>query len=37
VKIKLTIPIDRIIPLADAAEAHATAEKGGIAKIVLTA
>ncbi len=34
---KLTIPIDRIIPLADAAEAHATAEKGGIAKIVLTA
>ncbi len=34
---KLTIPIDRIMPLADAAEAHATAEKGGIAKIVLTA
>jgi len=34
---KLTIPIDRIMPLADAAEAHAPAEKGGIAKIVLTA
>ncbi len=34
---KLTIPIDRIMPLADAAEAHATAEKGGIARIVLTA
>lgn len=34
---KLTIPIDRTMPLADAAEAHATAEKGGIAKIVLTA
>jgi NADPH:quinone reductase-like Zn-dependent oxidoreductase len=34
---KLTIPIDRIMPLADAAEAQAAAEKGGIAKIVLTA
>ncbi len=34
---KLTIPIDRIMPLADAAEAQAIAEKGGVAKIVLTA
>ncbi len=34
---KLTIPIDRIVPLADAAEAQVAAEKGGIAKIVLTA
>ena len=34
---KLTIPIDRIMPLADAAQAQAIAEKGGIAKIVLTA
>ncbi|EFH82813.1 NADP-dependent oxidoreductase [Ktedonobacter racemifer] len=34
---KLTIPIDRIMPLADAAEAQVIAEKGGIAKIVLTA
>ncbi len=33
---KLTIPIDRIVPLADAAEAQVAAEKGGIAKIVLT-
>jgi NADPH:quinone reductase-like Zn-dependent oxidoreductase len=33
---KLTIPIDRIMPLADAAEAQLIAEKGGIAKIVLT-
>ncbi|GHO99706.1 hypothetical protein KSF_097540 [Reticulibacter mediterranei] len=33
---KLTIPIDHIMPLSDAAEAHAIAEKGGIAKIVLT-
>jgi NADPH:quinone reductase-like Zn-dependent oxidoreductase len=33
----LTIPIDRIMPLADAAEAQGAAEKGGIAKIVLTA
>ncbi len=33
---KLTIPIGRIMPLADAAEAQAIAEKGGIAKIVLT-
>jgi NADPH:quinone reductase-like Zn-dependent oxidoreductase len=34
---KLTIPVERIMPLADAAEAQAIAEKGGIAKIVLTA
>ncbi len=34
---KLTIPIDHIVPLADAAEAQVAAEKGGIAKIVLTA
>jgi len=34
---KLTIPVDRILPLAAAAEAQAAAEKGGIAKIVLTA
>jgi hypothetical protein len=33
----LTIPIERIIPLADAAQAQGIAEKGGIAKIVLTA
>jgi hypothetical protein len=33
----LTIPIERIMPLADAAEAQAIAEKGGVAKIVLTA
>ena len=34
---KLTIPVERIMPLADAAEAQVIAEKGGIAKIVLTA
>ena len=34
---KLTIPIDRIMPLADTAEAQVAAEKGGIAKIVLIA
>jgi len=34
---KLTIPVDRILPLAEAAEAQAAAEKGGVAKIVLTA
>jgi NADPH:quinone reductase-like Zn-dependent oxidoreductase len=33
---KLTIPVERIMPLADAAEAQAIAEKGGTAKIVLT-
>jgi NADPH:quinone reductase-like Zn-dependent oxidoreductase len=34
---KLTIPVERIMPLADAAEAQAIAEKGGTAKIILTA
>jgi NADPH:quinone reductase-like Zn-dependent oxidoreductase len=34
---KLTIPIDRIMPLTDAAAAQAIAEKGGTAKIILTA
>jgi NADPH:quinone reductase-like Zn-dependent oxidoreductase len=34
---KLKLPIDRIISLADAAEGHAAAEKGGIGKIILTA
>ncbi len=33
---KLTIPIDRIMPFADAAEAQAIAERGGLAKIILT-
>jgi NADPH:quinone reductase-like Zn-dependent oxidoreductase len=32
---KLKIPIDRMIPLADAGEGHAAAEKGGIGKILL--
>ncbi len=32
---KLTIPIDRTLPLAHAAEAQAAAEKGGVAKIAL--
>ena len=31
------IPIDRILPLDQAAEAHAAAEKGGIGKILLSA
>ncbi len=34
---RLAIPIDRMLPLADAAEAHAAAEKGGIGKVVLLA
>ena len=34
---KLTIPVDRIIAMEDAAEGHAAAEKGGIGKIILTA
>ncbi len=34
---KLTIPIDRMMPLAEAAEAHAAVEKGGLAKVVLLA
>lgn len=33
---KLVIPIDRIMPLSEAAAAHAAAEKGGVGKIVLT-
>jgi NADPH:quinone reductase-like Zn-dependent oxidoreductase len=33
---KLEMPIDRVMPLSDAAKAHAAAEKGGIGKIVLT-
>ena len=32
---KLKLPIERVMPLAEAAEAHAIAEKGGIGKIVL--
>jgi NADPH:quinone reductase-like Zn-dependent oxidoreductase len=31
------IPIDRMVPLADASKAHAAAEKGGIGKILLLA
>jgi NADPH:quinone reductase-like Zn-dependent oxidoreductase len=34
---KLVIPIDRMVPLADADDAHAAAEKGGIGKILLLA
>ena len=34
---KLVLPIDRMLPLADAADAHAAAEKGGLGKIVLLA
>lgn len=37
VKGDFRIPIDRLIPLEDAAKAHAAAEKGGIGKILLTA
>lgn len=33
---KLKLPIDRILPLSDAAEAHAAAEKGGGGKFILT-
>ncbi|HEX4154533.1 MAG TPA: NADP-dependent oxidoreductase [Acidobacteriaceae bacterium] len=33
---KLHLRVDRIMPLKDAAEAHAAAEKGGVGKIVLT-
>ncbi len=32
---KFTMPIERIMPLAEAAEAQAIAEKGGVAKIIL--
>jgi NADPH:quinone reductase-like Zn-dependent oxidoreductase len=34
---KLKLPIDRLMPLAEAAQAQTIAEKGGIGKIVLTA
>ena len=34
---QLLIPIDRMVPLAEAGEAHAAAEKGGIGKILLLA
>jgi NADPH:quinone reductase-like Zn-dependent oxidoreductase len=34
---KLLIPIDRMVPLAEAAEAQAAAERGGIGKILLLA
>jgi NADPH:quinone reductase-like Zn-dependent oxidoreductase len=34
---RLVIPIDRMIPLEDAAQGHAAAEKGGIGKILLLA
>jgi len=34
---KFRIPVDRRIPLADAAKAHAEAEKGGIGKVLLLA
>jgi NADPH:quinone reductase-like Zn-dependent oxidoreductase len=33
----LVIPIDRMVPLEDAASAHAAAEKGGIGKVLLIA
>jgi NADPH:quinone reductase-like Zn-dependent oxidoreductase len=34
---KLVIPINRTLPLSEAAEAQAAAEKGGIGKILLVA
>ena len=34
---KLVLPVDRMMPLADAAEAQAVGEKGGVGKIVLLA
>jgi NADPH:quinone reductase-like Zn-dependent oxidoreductase len=34
---RLVIPIDRMVPLADAGKAQAAAEKGGIGKILLLA
>jgi NADPH:quinone reductase-like Zn-dependent oxidoreductase len=34
---RFVIPIDRMVPLADAGKAHAAAEKGGIGKILLLA
>jgi NADPH:quinone reductase-like Zn-dependent oxidoreductase len=34
---RLTIPIDRMVPLAEAGDAQAVAEKGGRGKILLLA
>jgi NADPH:quinone reductase-like Zn-dependent oxidoreductase len=34
---RLVLPIDRMVPLADAAAAHAAAEKGGVGKVLLLA
>ncbi len=34
---KLVLPVDRMLPLAEAAEAHTVGEKGGVGKIVLLA
>jgi NADPH:quinone reductase-like Zn-dependent oxidoreductase len=34
---KLQLPIDLMLPLAEAAEAHAAGEKGGVGKIILLA
>ena len=34
---RLVIPVDRVLPLRDAAEGHRVAEKGGIGKVVLSA
>jgi NADPH:quinone reductase-like Zn-dependent oxidoreductase len=34
---RFKIPIDRMVPLEDAADAHAAAEKGGIGKVLLLA
>jgi NADPH:quinone reductase-like Zn-dependent oxidoreductase len=34
---RFKIPIDRMVPLEDAGEAHAAAEKGGIGKVLLLA
>jgi hypothetical protein len=34
---RLVIPIDRMIPLQDAGEGQAAAEKGGIGKVLLLA
>jgi NADPH:quinone reductase-like Zn-dependent oxidoreductase len=34
---KLVIPISQKLPLSEAAEAHATAEKGGVGKVLLVA
>lgn len=33
---KLVLPVDRVMPLKDAAEAQAAGEKGGVGKIILT-